>query len=326
MDTIIVVSDKKKSESYKPDFVTASNRTNKNPNSSASTAVALQDYKHGAVSIALKIALSSMPAVMFGSLINEIGTKAILSVIERKSDSLHENEEEAEKELEQLTDIMEDFYVSQSEVDRLGFKFPPGHPQQMIPYKLHPLAKDKPEAKGNIYIPEDNFSSVLLDEREAELIRLLVQLGATKIEIMKTRKESWGNDIQAVVNGGVKGLGEAKANIRNSDSNNLHSDNVRTYKLKGKLWRDTDRIDTKDYSWLPYETSWQSLINAREIGGCLSATIEIKGMTVYSSKLSAGLGMKYKLLNADASFSYDQNEKNNSSYTVNVEFNEPHNS
>jgi hypothetical protein len=33
---------------------------------------------------------------------------------------------------------------------------------------------------------------------------------------------------------------------------------------------------TKKFSWLPYEPSWESIVFAREIGGCLSAELELK--------------------------------------------------
>ncbi|MGB3511853.1 MAG: hypothetical protein WBA93_21975 [Microcoleaceae cyanobacterium] len=54
------------------------------------------------------------------------------------------------------------------------FDFPPGHPLPGKLYRAHPL-----KSKSNKYIPIEVFDSLLYAEREAELIRLLVDLGAT---------------------------------------------------------------------------------------------------------------------------------------------------
>lgn len=58
------------------------------------------------------------------------------------------------------------------------FDFPPGHPLPGKLYRAHPL-----KSKSNKYIPIEVFDSLLYAEREAELIRLLVDLGATQITI-----------------------------------------------------------------------------------------------------------------------------------------------
>ena len=62
------------------------------------------------------------------------------------------------------------------------FDFPPGHRLPGKLYRAHPL-----KSKSNKYIPIEVFDSLLYAEREAELIRLLVDLGATKITIKEKK-------------------------------------------------------------------------------------------------------------------------------------------
>ncbi|NEQ41517.1 MAG: hypothetical protein F6K40_37120 [Okeania sp. SIO3I5] len=72
------------------------------------------------------------------------------------------------------------------------FDFPPGHPLPGKLYRAHPL-----KSKSNKYIPIEVFDSLLYAEREAELIRLLVDLGATKITIKEKKVGKTATEIEA---------------------------------------------------------------------------------------------------------------------------------
>lgn len=160
-----------------------------------------------------------------------------------------------------------------SEAKEEGYIFQPGHPQINRAYILHPLS-DFDENKKNIYIPSDSLDDTLLQERESEMIKLFVTLGATTIRF---EKEGSG-DAKKVVKGGAQiGLPEGSADIGisiASTSDNLNADK-RTIKLSGKDWCRDSRIDKSIFSWLPFEPSWEAIVFAREHGGCTSANLEL---------------------------------------------------
>lgn len=137
-------------------------------------------------------------------------------------------------------------------------KFPPGHPIPEHLYRVHPLKQ-----KMNKYIPIETFDTMLYDEREAELIYLLTDLGATKItfqDITNRSNEYGANaEVKVIGAGGVGGKGEHKGN-QSEDSSEV-------IKLRGKPWTPNMTIDREKYSWLSYEPSWESLVHTRLVGG-----------------------------------------------------------
>lgn len=56
--------------------------------------------------------------------------------------------------------------------------FPPGHPMPNKLYRQHPLPDKK-----HYYMPNDYYYKILLEEKEVELIKILCDLGANKIEM-----------------------------------------------------------------------------------------------------------------------------------------------
>jgi hypothetical protein len=70
--------------------------------------------------------------------------------------------------------------ITQEEAEAKGFTFEPGHPQPQHVYQRHPLAKSN-ASKMNRFLPLDRFADTLYNERKAELMRILVDLGATRV-------------------------------------------------------------------------------------------------------------------------------------------------
>lgn len=281
-----------------------------------------KSYADMALSIAGSAVLSSIPGYMFGTMFGLGAIKTINALFDKKSISKSEADS-LSLEIKALQESMKKYHVTRSEAFDRGYKFPPGHPQSGVLYKIHPLAKYASSDKENVYIPESDYSKALLDERESELIRLLVDLGATKISIARNSNEKIKFSVSSQVNVDVASLtgGEAKTDY-NSSSNNEEK-NVRTFILKGKKWLPDDKISTEKYSWLFYEPSWRSVVNAREIGGCMSAAIEINEISIYSKDVTLGLEIKHNAIKASANGSYSDKEDLYASYIVNVEFNDP---
>lgn len=115
-------------------------------------------------------------------------------------------------------------------------------------YAQHPLNK-------NFYINYDNFEDELLRERCNEVVRLLLSLGAKQIEISTSESEStrsaWiMNVIEPVASTfGFEGVETSVSR------NTLHIG------VKGP--GHSEPFVPIDLQWLPYEPTWQSIIEAR---------------------------------------------------------------
>lgn len=164
------------------------------------------------------------------------------------------------------------------------FEFPPGHPLPENIYRVHPL-----KSKSKKYIPLESFYALLYDERETELIRLLTDLGATKIKIQELTNES--NEQGADANVQVTGAGGVGGNF--SREGKQSGIKARTIQLRGKPWTPNLTLELEKYSWLPYEPKWEALVHARKYGGTLSDSIELTSDISYSItgkiKLAEGL-------------------------------------
>jgi hypothetical protein len=183
-------------------------------------------------------------------------------------------------------------------------EFPPGHPLPEHLYRVHPL-----KLKKNKYIPIEVFDTLLYDEREAELIYLLTDLGATKItfrEINNQSNEHGANaEVKIIGAGGLEGKGEHKRT--------QSQDNSQFIKLRGKPWTPNMTIDKEKYSWLSYEPSWERLVHTRLVGGALSTTIELTTDNSYSIsgqfKLAEGLLQNIGALGAGATITQSFQKK-----------------
>lgn len=185
------------------------------------------------------------------------------------------------------------------------FDFPPGHPLPGKLYRAHPL-----KSKSNRYIPIEVFDSLLYAEREAELIRLLVDLGATKITIKE--KKVGQKEIEVETNAILSRIGGLESKIE-GDINKL-DEISRNLSLEGKPWSSeiVEKFDEKNYSWLAYEPAWRAVTHSRLEGKCLTASIELTNDDSYSISGKVGLaeGLLQNLtdLNLGASFIRNQNK------------------
>ncbi|MDY7008057.1 MAG: hypothetical protein SWX82_30015 [Cyanobacteriota bacterium] len=185
------------------------------------------------------------------------------------------------------------------------FDFPPGHPLPGKLYRAHPL-----KSKSNKYIPIEVFDSLLYAEREAELIRLLVDLGATKITIKEKKVGKTATQIEA--NAKLTGAGGVENKIEGDI--NKSDESIRNLSLGGKPWSSeiVEKFDEKNYSWLAYEPAWTAVAHSRLYGKCLTASIELTNDDSYSISgkigLAEGLLQNLTDLNLGASFIRNQNK------------------
>ncbi|WP_448175758.1 hypothetical protein [Morganella morganii] len=200
-------------------------------------------------------------------------------------------------------------------------KFPPGHPVVGLFYRLHPLAKINSD-KEDLYIPDEYYEQLLLQEREAELLRVLINLGATKIKIIKTNNKVNNRSIQCETN--VDATASVSfsvdAGINKQSQQEDYEGEGRLFELAGKKWVSGDLLERNEYSWLPFEPQWGSLILAREIGGCIRAAVEMTSKSVYSADVSAKAKLQTNIMSSNTDLKIENTDEDVISYKYEVEF------
>jgi len=219
----------------------------------------------------------------------------------------------------ELAEFISENGMTLSEATGGDLKFPPGHPFVGQTYRLHPLADLKSNKKANVYIPNEQYDELILAERESELFRLLVDLGATKITISEKRDTTHSSKFTAAANGGNL-VTSGGAEVSLSNQNEAELVNSREYELMGKKWTVGDAIDRTNYGWLHFEPSWESLLFAREVGGCLKAGLEIKEKTSFSFDRNVSVEFKSKLVKGSANAGTDSSSTQGRIYSVKAEF------
>ncbi|WOE68328.1 hypothetical protein RY972_09900 [Aeromonas allosaccharophila] len=204
-----------------------------------------------------------------------------------------ENAESVDQEsVNELHDYIARHSLTKEEALEKGFKFPPGHPKVGGTYVPHPLSSYPHSLKRDLYIPEHVFDEILFEEREAELLTLLVKLGATEVEISKNVNFSFLEKNKLNIGANVNGVGSSSLSGEKDIENENNANNTRTFLLKGKPWGDESKIDKNEFAWLQFEPSWNALVTAREIGGCTCASLEIKEASKYTSNKNLAMQLQ----------------------------------
>lgn len=201
-----------------------------------------------------------------------------------------------------------------------GFKFAPGHPRTHVSYRVHPLAELSGGKHAGHYIPQDSFDQTLLEEREAELLRLLVELGATRIVISEKHSNKEKTVLEAALQAEASKVAEFKASASHGNTHHGSESNSREFLLVGKPSRDGEEIDEARFAWLRFEPSWQSLVQARQVGQCAKATLELKEETSYSNETKVQAALRFAGRGGSASAKYAGSSESTTTYTFRVEF------
>lgn len=235
--------------------------------------------------------------VPFGSIAGRLFAEyAVNQITDRKKstsqDASNQKSDEDNRD-RKIVNILDKLNLSSwtSFVDQISYlsipnnlDFPPGHPLPGRLYRVHPLKK-----KDNRYIPVEVFDSILYKERESELIKLLVDLGATDICV----QEISSNKTQGSAEGKANLTGVGGGSVEAKEESQRFSSADQIIKLKPKNWT-PENYKSDEYSWLPYEPDWESLVHARIKGGCFSSSVELTSDTSFS--ISAQLGLTEGLL------------------------------
>jgi hypothetical protein len=197
-----------------------------------------------------------------------------------------------EHEAYELQRFLEMHAVTPKLARELGFQFAPGHPRIGVQYRMHPLAEIPESGLKNLYIPEDSFNQTLLDERESELLKLLVELGATRITISERVVRANASSLEAEASTSSVTTGDTGASVKLNEKQTDDQLGSRHFELVGKPSTSDHRIDETAFTWLPYEPSWKSLVRARQVGQCTRAVVELKQETAFSSESQLSLQLK----------------------------------
>jgi hypothetical protein len=230
---------------------------------------------------------------------------SLLSFLQRSKVPLNIDHEVSNPEISTVTDSVLEELASQLNLTHVTeipeeLKFPPGHPIPQKLYREHPL-----KSKANHYIPVESYYSLLFEEREAELIRILAELGATKIIIEEESDEQFNLTLE------TESKLQAIASIEGTiDAQKKQSyKKVRTQEYIGKYWSEELSFDRSKYSWLDYEPTWEAIVEGRINNGQLSAVIELT--TDISNEIITTMGLAEGLLKQlgalEMSFDFSKN-------------------
>jgi hypothetical protein len=270
----------------------------------------------GITGLLLVAPLISLP---LGLLIGAASSSPVISQM-LTSDQKSPTDRLKENEARLMEKFLQDHGVTQKMAERRGYRFPPGHPQVGQSYKLHPLSSLLASGKGGVYIPQNRYDELLLEEREAELLRLLVELGATKITITEKHSQNATSDSSGSVGGGSKIAGQAKLEVAISSVNSHEDQDSRNFELIGRPWQRGSKLVRDTFAWVAFEPSWGALITAREIGECTKAAIEIKEETSFASEKKLSLAVESKLYSANAAARLASTSNSAKIYYISAEF------
>lgn len=297
-----------------------------------------ENEEQSAFSEGIKAALSTaLPGFTSSSIIRSLGFTAfglnpvtLILALAATSGSVAyilanaKNKELSKDELKQLEDEVNKLKVSQEQAIELGFKFPPGHPITGKLYQLHPLA-DRKEGNEISYIPENKFEETLIEERQSELVKLLTNLGATKIEISEVI--STNNKLGSKKSLGLgSDIASISASSEQSQDNKQKTKVVRSFTLIGKPWRNGTNLDTTGLNWYEYEPQWQSIVYAREVGSCIEANIEMTEQLslISSSDLAVNLKNSFSSqVGGELEDNCSNDNRGNKTFLINASFTVP---
>ncbi|WP_284602446.1 hypothetical protein [Dickeya dadantii] len=293
LDTIYIIDeqyqdDSRGNEKYKPNFIMGGEKNTHENNE--------YDYIKK-IALHTGMFIAPLPTAIISSIISF--TPGILDLFSEKNgitEQSYEQEKIKYQEAKELFEHIQRLSLSPSKAKSAGYRFQPGHPLIGKAYKRHPLADYDEKNKANLYIPSDCYNQILLEERESEMIKLLVHLGATKITITKKFEceNAESSELQVGIHSNIPA--GASAGYSERQKTNLNSMDTREFTLSGKTWTPESKVDRSQFFWLEYEPSWNAVVYARENGGCLTASLELKESTSFSMDKNIEANIKAKML------------------------------
>jgi hypothetical protein len=260
-----------------------------------------------------------LPAALITSAL--ISVPSLLPSLTKERSAKSEELEAAKlEEARLLAAYVQQHSLSRSQAKAAGYRFQPGHPVVGKTYRKHPLTDYPNPDNGSLYIPSDSYDAILLEERESELIKLLVHLGATKISITKKASDKTRSTVTAEASVQVGPMGGGDVNYTGKTERDTDTLDTREFSLTGRPWKADSKVERENFFWLSYEPSWKAVVFAREVGGCLTASLEIKENTSFSTDKNLELSVKAKLVEVGAQAGISNLGTEEKTYFVRAEF------
>ncbi|WP_409289795.1 hypothetical protein [Pseudomonas sp. KCJK8927] len=274
------------------------------------------DKPLGALAIALtQQILWPLPSPIVQAAISSIPSLASLV----SGDGGEDQTVRAEKE-QLLAAFVERATFSPAQAKAFGYRFQPGHPMAGKSYRRHPLADFSITETENLYIPSESYDSHVMEERESELIRLLVSLGATRISITKMTSGSQGSRVETGGSLNVGPIASTEASYKANSQLTAATTDTRVFNLSGCPWSASKQVDRSAFFWLAFEPSWKAVVFAREHGGCTEASIELKENTSFSEDKTVELSIKAKQMGGSASVGLGDKNDEERTHLISVQF------
>ncbi|EGX6954260.1 hypothetical protein GOY18_05820 [Aeromonas hydrophila] len=328
MDLILI--SEKSYKQYHPNFVIAGREdltaTKKDNYKKAATAAAVTSgiastVAGGAASGATLTTLGLLGTIpLFTPISMLAGASLAIPAIYKLLTSKEDPESVSQDSINELNEYIARHSLTKNEALDKGFKFPPGHPKVGGTYVPHPLSSYPNSSKKDLYIPEHVFDDILFEEREAELLTLLVKLGAIEVEISKNVNSVFVDQKDINIGANAGGIGNTSFSGEKKIEKENGENDTRTFLLKGKPWDSESKIDRSEYAWLNFEPSWNALITAREIGGCTCASLEIKEASKYISNKNISMQLQAGIYSANGAGGLSMRDLQETSYSVKVKF------
>ena len=264
---------------------------------------------------ASSLALSLVPTPLIFAAVSAI--PSLISLVSGDNDE--DKAARAEKE-RLLAVFVERATYSPSQAREAGYRFQPGHPMSGKSYRRHPLADISEEENKHLYIPSETYDAHVLEERESELIRLLVSLGATRISITKNTTSTTSSQIKAGGSIDASAIATAGADFGRVSQHASGTSDTRVFTRTGNAWDASREFDVNKFFWLAFEPSWKAVLFARQYGGCTEASLELKENTSFSEDTSIELSIKVKQIGGGASASFGASDNGQRVHLINVQF------
>lgn len=153
-------------------------------------------------------------------------------------------------------------------------QFPPGHPRDQAMYVAHP-------AVPTVYYTAASFHRMVFEHKFAEAVRLLMNLGASKITVEHVH--GWSNEFSTNISVGLpEGEGGASAGKKGSASSKLLFEAL----LKNQ---EAPRLPS-DLVWYHHEAAWQAVADGRLKHGMQQFSLNV----IYEDDFGVNAGLKMK--------------------------------
>jgi hypothetical protein len=163
---------------------------------------------------------------------------------------------------EHRAEVVNGFYclpISQSEAQTLDF--PPGHPRSKVLYIGHP-------AVPTLYYTTAQFHRFTFEHKLSEAVRLLMSLGATRIEVEHVA--GWGNEFSAHLNVGLGPAVSGTTTVEAKRQSDMH------LLFVAKLIGSASPVLPPNLIWYHHEPTWQQVAEGRLKYGLQDFTLTVR--------------------------------------------------